>query len=514
VKWAFRGSLGSGCCAVLLGAAFVPIACVDESDSCDATHSCPSGTAGTASGGTSGSSAGGMGGTAGGASGSAGSMAGSGANTGGASGTTGDDSGADSSLGDGGGAGNADGSAGSPDVGSDSFDTIVRGVVTTPAGAPMSGITVVIGSTVTTTDSQGEFAIANVPPTYDLTIVRFAEPVQKFAELYVKLTTRRPIIVPMDVTDPPFPRWGTASVTVEPPEAFPLGASQLRMAFHPANVPPAEPHVLGSTTFSGSFYWVGNETLSGQLYALQWSLAASGLPSGYLRWGTQPITLMDQRFTSTTLRLSAATQQETAGTVRSPQPINTLTANLWAGAIHVFVHDFPGQPSPTEIPFRFLVPTGMGVVPKTARFNAFVPGGGSTTSVQLKDSMTTLNVDLMSPPKAERPVDAASGIDTNTNFVWSAVPNAVYTLLVHSGAAGPGTSATTFRVHTTATVAKVPDTLARGVPFATGSYQWVVFARGPARATDDLVKGTGAVEQQDVSFANHSDIRRLVASGP
>jgi hypothetical protein len=144
----------------------------------------------------------------------------------------------------------------------------------------------------------------------------------------------------------------------------------------------------------------------------------------------------------------------------------------------------------------------LGVVPKIFQFEAVLGAGRSTILARQEDSAATMDVELGPPPIAATPVDSATNVDTNTEFAWSAVPNAVYSLTVY-------TTGTFFYVHTPITRTKVPDTLTKGIPFAAGGYQWFVQARGPARSTDDLVNAMTAVEQQAGAFTNESLTRQF-----
>jgi hypothetical protein len=499
-RWAGRVSLRFGFCTVIFGAALAPTACGDDYDSCEATRTCPTTAGKSGSGGASRSTGSGPGGASGHTSGSGGATSGSGGSTNGNGGTTGDDSGADASMGAGGG----DGGVSGADAGPDSFDPTVRGVVTSPSGFPAPGVTVAIGSSAAITDSNGAFVIANAPSIYDILLVRSAPPNGKFVEQFVGLTTRRPVVPFAFIGD--VQRSATVNGTIEPSDVFPTTASESRMAFHPSLEPPEESEPFGTTQFGPfTFRWAGGLTITGQLYALQWTIASSGLPT-YHRWGTQAIALSDQATISTTLRLNAATQQDIVGTVRAPVPIDSAHTSLWVGALQVTTAGFRAQPSATAVPYRFSVPTGLGIIPKVVTFRSVMQGGTSTTRAELKDAVTALDVDLSAPPVSTLPIEAATGVDVNTEFAWSAVPNAVYTVDVDGGL-------TVFRINTATTTAKVPDTSTKGVPFAAGAYRWKVYARGPASTIDELVNAM-ALEKQNPSFSNESSQRSFTSRGP
>ncbi len=505
-RWAVRVWLRVGCSALLLGAAFAPTACGDDYDSCEATLTCATAaTGGTAARGTGGSSGAGRGGAAGSVGGSGGTMGGTGGSTSGtggstegAGGTMGEDSGPDASMGAGGG----DGSVGA-DAGPDSFDPTVRGVLKSPAGFPVAGKTVAIGSTAVITDANGEFVITNAPPTYDLLILYSVQFGTKEVEAYVGLTTRRPTIL-LDYGDPA--GRSTVEGLVNPPEAFPNGSSQIaKIAFHPSLAYEVDAEQVGETRIAPlEVDWPGIQTVTGQLYALQWTYTPGGyLPTGYQRWGTQPLALTAFATVSTSLQLGAATQAEISGVAHSPMPIDGINVHFWVGQIMIFSHNFVVQPNSTTIPYRFLVPTGLGQVPKHMR----VTGAGCQIRVRLKDSVTAEDINLSPSPVVTLPVDAATNVDVNTEFSWSAVPDAVYTLKADSGN-------TTFTIHTAATRAKIPDTQTKGIPFAVGSYNWSIIATGPARGVDDLVNEATAPKKLDSYFTAASASRRFTAKGP
>jgi hypothetical protein len=490
-------ALRLGFCAVALGAALTATACSDDYDSCEATRTCPSAAGRSGSAGASGSAGSGPGGASGSTSGSGGTTSGMGGTAGESGGTTGADSGIDGPMEDGGGSGGLGGA----DAGPDSFDPTVRGVLKSAAGFPAPGITVAIGNSVATTDSNGGFVIADAPPSYDLLILRSTQQT-KYVETYVALTTRRPTVT--FTSAPDVGRTAAVNGTIEPPDAFPLGPSQMmKFAFYPPSIPVWNPvDVFEPKVPPLTVNWQGNETITGQICALQWTTGAGGLPASYQRWGSQALALADQATVSTTLRIGAVGQQEAAGTVRLPLQNSSVEIQFWVSNILLGQQQFPTQPSANTAPYRFPVPTGLGVVPKMLQFQTVLNAGRSTVLVQQRDSTPSLDVDLGPPPTAATPVDSATNVDTNTEFAWSAVPNAVYSLIVYS-------AGTIFRVHTPATRAKVPDTLPKGIPFAAGGYQWYVQARGPARGTDDLVNGTMPVDQQEGAFTNESFMRQF-----
>jgi hypothetical protein len=369
---------------------------------------------------------------------------------------------------------------------------------------------------VAVSDANGQFVIANVPPTYDLLVLQTPSGGRKIVELYVALTTRQPVVTlaSTDATN----RSTSVSGTLRPENGFPQPASQrTAVAFSS----PGQSHV-GSFTVEGaagpefgplSVSWTGTETISGQLYALQWSYDSARIPTGYRAWGRQALSLQNGiPIGGAILMLASATQQEIAGTLRFPQPLRQLNASISVGQISVLSTALPVPVAATSAPYRYLVPTGVGDIDRTLTFHADLTAPGalsSETRARLKDSLTTLDVEVVAPAVHALPVSGATDVDVNTEFAWSPVANAVYSLAV-----GTTPAQTTFVVYTTGTRAKVPNTLTKGIPLSAGSYAWIVNAVGPARSTDDLVTGRTLLDSNDLAFSTFSTLRTFTAKAP
>jgi hypothetical protein len=257
--------------------------------------------------------------------------------------------------------------------------------------------------------------------------------------------------------------------------------------------------------------WSGTHTVSGRLYALQWTAGAtSNLPTAYHGWGVEQLTVTSGQASSATIALSAVSQEELAGTLRFPAASKLVNLAGHVGNIMVGLTNIFPQNGATSQSYRFLVPTGITEVSKFVAGQAYSQNLSLSSQAWAKvtDSVLVQDLDLVAPPVEALPVDRATGVDPNTEFVWTPVANAV-----HCVTAMADDNSVTFEICTKAAKANLPDTASKGIPLSAGRYTWTVRALGPAAGTDDLVTGQDLLALKGKKFEAVSGGREFTA-GP
>ena len=432
----------------------------------------------------------------GGASGSSGSA---GSTAGGSAGASGADAGSDVS--DSGGDASEDG--GTPDASDAAEDVIVdptvRGTLKTPRGLPIEGLTILIGQGTAVSNARGEFTFENVPPTYDLMILPNATKGAVGTHVYVGLTSRRPVAyVAMGESFLRTTVQGTLS-TLQGPPGYPQQPLQRTgIGFKAASQQSSATLILRGDQAAGqgpsygplNVDWTTETTITGQLFALQWTVGATEFPTGYRGWVAQPTSLTNGMPASANLVLGTVSQREVTGTVRFPQGTESLSSRLSVENLTVFNNSVAFAPGATSVPYVYPIPT-LSSVARVLSFRATSSGGYGATEVEAKvvDTSGTMDFELPPAPSLALPVDRATNVDSNTEFAWTAVPNAVYRLVILS-------STGTLTLHTAFTTGRIPDLASKGVPLASGSHAWTVEASGPANSVDAFVTGSSILEER------------------
>jgi hypothetical protein len=395
---------------------------------------------------------------------------------------------------------NAGDAADAGDAAEDVFvDPTVRGTLRSVRGLPLEGLTVLIGQSTAVSNARGEFTIQNVPPKYDLVVLPNSSKGALQAHVYIDLTTRQPVPrITMSESFLSARVGGTFSPVLQQGQALGVG-------FKAANQD-VEGQVVanGGSTF-GPFdvRWTLNTTISGEIFALRWSVGTAGNVTGYQGWVRQPMSLSSGMPVSIDLPLGTASTREVSGTLRFPLGTAFLSARLTVESLSVFSRPVVPAPGATSHTYAYPVPVGVG---NAARILSFSGGPLVESRARLTDSATTVDFELPAQPNLALPVDQAGGVDSTTEFAWTPVPNAIYRLAVTTQATGTG-----YLVHTASTNGKIPDLTSKGVPLAAGTHQWTVGALGPSDKVDSYVTGTSILDERGRDFTVYSTTRTFTA---
>ena len=442
----------------------------------------------------------------GGAAGASGTIGASGTGTGATAGTTGVDSASDSSE--------TGGTAGNPDAGDaaeDVFvDPTVRGTLKTIGGRPFAGAIVLVGDRTVVSNAQGEFTVENVPASYDLIVLARSSNGQTQVYIYIGLASRQPI-VSIQANDP-FLRT-TVQGSLSP--GYPQQESQRTgIGFKSANQDASGTLTLegvqGPTYGPLDVAWTTGTTVAGQLFALQWRVGTTSFPTGYQGWVIQPLSVTSATPATANLVLATLSQREVTGTVRFPPEARSVSARLYVENLRVFDNAVQFSPGGTSVSYAYPIPIGIGNVARNLSFHATLDANSVASTdltTKLNDTSATVDFELPSPPNVALPIDRATGVNSNTEFEWTAVPNAVYRLGIINASTNTG-----YIIHTSSTKTKVPDLSSKGIPWASGNHLWNVQALGPAVSVDTCVTGTSVLEAEGREFVANAAYRLFTAA--
>jgi len=357
---------------------------------------------------------------------------------------------------------------------------VVEGRVIGVHGRPMVGATVAIGALAPrTTDAAGRFLIDGVEAPYHV-IVR--HPSEASAIVYLDLTLPAPTLVHpggVPLRDREAAVSGSLSATTFPEP----GGYVSRVAFGSPEVQATQPvdPLSGSYQFSQLRWW-GPAVTTGTLNALQWqhAHATGGNPVGYGGHGQRSMTLDADgpALVGQDMALLPVATANLSGAV-TLAPGHTLfertLATVFAEGSYIVVAD---ESTPAAA-FSYLTPViedatmavaALGYRSVAAEYSYAVRAG-------LAANATGVAVDLPHVPLLTSPVDAATGVDASTPFVWSA-PSGGVAAIVFAGSPSAV-------VVTAGASATLPDLGAVGLSWTPGfSYTWQAYGL-PTFATVD-----------------------------
>ena len=369
----------------------------------------------------------------------------------------------------------------------------VSGTVVDSAFKKFPGVSVIIGSQNTVTDTNGQFTIANVTPPYDLTALVTIASGAKSASVYRGLSRVDPTIsvqLSTTVTN------STGMVFGSIVGADPLGTSgDLTEVVWGSSQPPmvqSFPVAPSSPPYILELSWPPDvPAITGNVHALQWALDSHGMPASYKGYAVSTgVIVASGGSTNQNLVMSAPSTTTVGGSVILPSGIPAASKAgilVFDDLAEITVADDGVPVLPNS--FSYLFPNISGATAAIAAGGATEAGGSpeATGLVSAEISgialgTTNVALTLPTPISGILPADVATSVGTATDFSWTAVTggNAVYLFEV----TGAPTQVSYF-VFTTATTARIPDLTAQGLGLPSGaSYQWTVFAVGPHSSLD------------------------------
>ncbi|HVY29145.1 MAG TPA: hypothetical protein VHB79_21450 [Polyangiaceae bacterium] len=229
-------------------------------------------------------------------------------------------------------------------------------------GKPIPDLPVQIGEVLTSTDAKGEFTVADVPATYDVSMVlnhstAFGD--QSDAWVYLGLSRRDPTLQMFWGGDQ---NYGYAAYTFNP-KPTKLSTQTIWVGFGGPDGNYNHDNVDATGTTGSEVDWYGPTTTKDTLHALQWTKDGNDLPTAYSFYGTASINL-SQSDTNTSVNvpftkgtLDVATMTGTATSVGAGTRSNQVYLGF-ADSARIKLLDYDGPKAALDA-FSYKVPTGI-----------------------------------------------------------------------------------------------------------------------------------------------------------
>lgn len=361
----------------------------------------------------------------------------------------------------------------------------VAGQVLDSARQPRANVAVVIGSKSTVTDANGNFTLSNVTPPYNLITV-LSTP-SKVGMVYQGLTRADPKILYLGTALTP-PNAGTVSGTISGGDALPAPATD-RTHVAWGSPETRKDLLVSANPYTLNLSWFGPTSTTGTLHALQWVVDASGLPTSYRGHGTKSgVAVASSGNTlNANVAMSAVSSQNIAGSVSLPASYTlgskTLAVSFADNATISLASD-----SSSTTGFNYVVPSGIGGTLSVTALGGQT--GVALTIGQLSGiapGATGANITLPTAAVPILPANAGTGINTSTDFTWTAFSGGIHLVNIQpANATDPA-----YFVVTSATTGRIPDLSGQGLGLPSGaSYSWTVVAIAPYASLDELA-GSG-----------------------
>lgn len=370
-------------------------------------------------------------------------------------------------------------------------DPTVRGHVIDIWGHKLPDIPVQIGDTLTTTDANGAFVIANAPASYDVSLdIEFQQGAQhrSFGWVYQGLTRRDPTLQV---------KWGLpfrSGQTELAPPGVTVGAGEkisVTMGGKDGNTNTTLP-TTGANPYA---YWEGTETTSSAVaHALYWQYDPdTELPTNYFDYTSSSILLNENETAKLGLTLTKGTLttgnlQGTATPVGSDRK-DQVWIHFTNGALMTLVAETGGAN------FSYLVPT----LPKSSLTMAASEGDPywGECGIVVADGLTATSkpaFDIPKPVKLTAPADELQNVNEATvfSFSTSANPGPYVVQFNNVDTAGPFQ---TIYVVTDKAQLSIPPVIGGGMQLkANNLIQWRVATHGAYASVDEMAGPGGGLQ--------------------
>jgi hypothetical protein len=391
------------------------------------------------------------------------------------------------------------GGSGNPDGGGGGGNTTVNGQVLDNFGIGRSGATVIVGGKSTTTDANGRFTVSGIASPYDVVIIAPAP--DKAATIYTQLTRTDPKLLDFDANNGPTYS-ATIGGAITGGDAFPTPVGEVSAVSWGSTESSTGTYVSASP-YSFSVDWSGPATTTGTLRGLQWTIDGNGTVNGYHSHGTRTgVSLTDSNnITNADVGLGVLQMDSVSVTIVPPGTHQIterdVTLNFSDGTFFPVSAD-----GLTDTALTVPVPTGIGAtatVTATAVEND--AGTVSVARVGVQPGGST-SLSLPAPAIATAPGDGATGVDTNTDLVWTPVAGGIHVLFLTGAGNDPG-----YAIVSGGSRTRIPDLSAQGLGLPSGHpYDFTLFGIGPYASIDAFAQ-TGTLPREGLGFQTGSATR-------
>jgi hypothetical protein len=373
-------------------------------------------------------------------------------------------------------------------------------------GKPIADLPVQIGEVLTSTDAKGDFTVADVPATYDVSMVfdhkgGFGGG-QTDAWVYLGLTRRDPTLQMFWGGDQ---NYGYAAYTFTPKPTV-LNTQTIWVGFGGPDGNYAHDNVDATGTTGSEVDWYGPTTTKDTLHALEWTKDGNDLPTAYSFYGTASISL-SQSDTNTSVNvpftkgtLGAATFSGTATSAGAGIRSNQVYLGF-ADTARIKLLDYEGPKSAVDI-FSYKVPTGIAGADLTVaaiqgyQYSGFQVAHADALAV---DATPALKI----PPLVVQltPAAGAKNVDQTTKFTFKdpgGAPGPYVAMFYSQDPPNPDTvqAYQTIYVVTAQTSFTIPTIIGGGFGMYPGNdYLWSIGTFGPYASVDAMVSPGGFIDE-------------------
>ncbi len=384
----------------------------------------------------------------------------------------------------------------------------VQGIVADEYGTPLpSREVLIVGHAVVTTDADGHFTVTKVRRPYDLLVmIPSSFSGDREVLVYAGLSRADPLIL-----TPPMPFseahhgayfWGSLYGGA----AWPLPPHLKTTVFFESQ--DAQWGVsAGWDHYTLQPSWLGPQSTTGVLHALQWEFdSSSGLPGAYTGYGSVPLQLSDGGyFEGPSVTMGAPVESGAiAGVVNLPSGFAVTRKIVRLGFLA------PPGPAQWEIitdsanaaSFSYVTPNLAGA---TFSITARAEAGDSALSEVVKTGIGANAADVAlsppPPPTLVTPTVGSHDVTLSTKFSWTRVNGAVYLVAIrYADQATIIPSPLNYYVLTTDTTVTLADVIPGSLyPYPNLSYVWEVRSWAPFGNIDDVAVPTWFVPPGDHS---------------
>jgi hypothetical protein len=372
-------------------------------------------------------------------------------------------------------------------------------------GKAIANLPVQIGDTLTSTDDKGAFTIENVPPEYDVSMVfdhasSFSG--QSDAWVYLGLTRRDPTLQMFWGGDQSY---GYAAYTFNPKPTLATGQT-IWVGFGGTDGNYNHDNVYATGTTGSEVDWYGPTTTKMALHALLIQQDANKLPTGFLAYGTNNVSLSSTE-TSPNVVVPFAKMAIAAGTLTGT--VKEAGANTRSNQVYLGFKDnarilLADDDSPKSVVdnFSYKVPTGIadGDITFAAiqgyQYSGFqvVHADGLKGDEQLKLEVPPLAVQLT-------PAAGAKNVDQTTKFSLKdpgGNPGPYVAMFYSQDPPDPNTTQAYQAIYivTAKTQFTIPTILGGGFAMYPGNdYLWSIATFGPYESVDAMVSPDGFIDE-------------------